>query len=175
MLWSTRRKLTMQLLLLFVVSLPLVAHTNSSPSTDTVHPLDAENTTHGGQLTPALGTIAACALPYCHDITNKTANNSPPSDNAPKLLFSTNASRHNYESEQIATIDTVTNQPFAINIDDQHWASSSVVYGLLTLNTRNYVNDQCYNELRQIYNGIRRKEVWAIKGQWIHNSDCWRQ
>lgn len=148
-----------QLMLLLIASLPLVSYTNSSPSSDTIHPLDTENSTHG-QLTPPMGAFTACALPYCYDIINKTAHNyGPPIGDKVKQSIGSPSTRNSYESERIAT-----HQPYANNIDDQHWASSSVMYGLLTLDTRHYVNERCHSELRQIYNGILRKEAWAIKG-----------
>lgn len=137
------------------------------------HSHDNENTTHG-QLSQSRSTIAACVLPHCYDIINGTgdAKSRMPNDQIARNSANTNTKAH-YETAShwmadgnVAATAAASAASPSINIDDQHWASSSVMYGLLTHNTKDYVNEQCYGELRQIYNGIRRKETWAIKGQW---------
>lgn len=153
------------LLLLITSSLSQASHINTNVTLlDKKHLHNSENTTHG----PLLSSITACVLPHCYDIKNDTANNNRPSndDVLNQSIGSSPPRNSNYETNQrMDNIDLANRQPYAINIDDRHWASSSVMYGLLTIDTKNYVNAQCYNELRQIYNGIRRKETWAIKGQ----------
>lgn len=42
---------------------------------------------------------------------------------------------------------------------------SSVIYGLIVAAEENQLNQQCYNEIMQIYHGINRKEIWAMKGE----------
>lgn len=184
-----------RLFLLFTIGLPLVCSStpaivtvnsnnnnsnNSSSSssggiaTTIHHSHDNENTTHG-QLSQSLNTLAACVLPHCYDIINDTVATANKDHLAADEIARNSANtkaNNNYEtwlanndgSDAGSATATATASP-TINIDDQHWASSSVMYGLLTHNTKDYVNEQCYGELRQIYNGIRRKEIWAIKGQ----------
>ncbi|KAG5676992.1 hypothetical protein PVAND_006783 [Polypedilum vanderplanki] len=40
---------------------------------------------------------------------------------------------------------------------------SSILYGIVLLAQENELNQKCYNEIMQIYDGIGRKETWAIK------------
>lgn len=42
---------------------------------------------------------------------------------------------------------------------------SSVIYGLTLSAEENQLNQQCYNEIMQIYHGINRKEIWAMKSE----------
>jgi hypothetical protein len=42
---------------------------------------------------------------------------------------------------------------------------SSVIYGLSVAAEENQLNQQCYNEIMQIYHGINRKEIWAMKSE----------
>ena len=42
---------------------------------------------------------------------------------------------------------------------------SSVIYGLVSTAEENQLNQQCYNEIMQIYHGINRKEIWAMKSE----------
>lgn len=42
---------------------------------------------------------------------------------------------------------------------------SSVIYGLIVTAEENQLNQQCYNEIMQIYHGINRKEIWAMKSE----------
>lgn len=41
--------------------------------------------------------------------------------------------------------------------------SSSVLYGILKVASKREIGDTCYHELNQIYNGVHRREIWAIK------------
>lgn len=43
----------------------------------------------------------------------------------------------------------------------------SILYGVVKLATERQLNTQCYRELNQIYDGIHRKEIWAIKGKLV--------
>lgn len=157
------------LMLLFMASLPLAYHTNQPPTTDAIHPLDSENITHG-QFTAARtpsATIADCVLPYCYDIINKTMSSGQKqpqqrNDAGDLQAHAPPPSSKTYGSER-SSGDTYMRQ--FVTIDDQHWASTSLMYGLLMLDTKDYVNERCNNELQLIHNGIRRKEAWAIKGQ----------
>lgn len=42
---------------------------------------------------------------------------------------------------------------------------SSVIYGLIVTAEENQLNQKCYNEIMQIYHGINRKEIWAMKSE----------
>lgn len=41
----------------------------------------------------------------------------------------------------------------------------SILYGIALLAQENELNQRCYNEIMQIYDGINHKEIWAIKGE----------
>lgn len=41
----------------------------------------------------------------------------------------------------------------------------SMLYGITLLAQENELNQRCYNEIMQIYDGINHKEIWAIKGK----------
>lgn len=139
-----------------MVSLALAHRSNNAPS-DAMYPLDTENTTHG-QLSTPLAAIAACVPPYCYDIINKTVSDIENRD--PKLATASADSAGGYQSERFND----DSQTFVSHADDRHWSSTSVMYGLLMLANSDYVNEQCHAELRMIYNGIRRRDIWAIKG-----------
>lgn len=43
---------------------------------------------------------------------------------------------------------------------------TSVIYGLVVAAAdEKQLNQQCYNEIMQIYHGINRKEIWAVKSE----------
>ena len=42
---------------------------------------------------------------------------------------------------------------------------SSIIYGLIVTAEENQLNQKCYNEIMQIYHGINRKEIWAMKSK----------
>jgi hypothetical protein len=42
---------------------------------------------------------------------------------------------------------------------------SSIIYALILIAEENQLNQQCYNEIMQIYDGINRKEIWAMKSE----------
>lgn len=42
--------------------------------------------------------------------------------------------------------------------------STSILYGVVKIATARQQANKCYRELNQIYDGIHRKEIWAIKG-----------
>lgn len=68
---------------------------------------------------------------------------------------------YNLTGEHISTdIDMSSTAPKGYD----HYRSSSILYGILALASEQYQSNQCDRELRQIYRGIHRKEIWAIKG-----------
>lgn len=154
-------KYSRTLLLLFTATLPLGHHTTTPPEH---FPIDNENTTYG-QFETASATITDCIPPYCYDIVNKTLKNIQ-NDNliAPINKAAPTAASKSYDSDR-----SMNNPPsYAANFDEQHWARSSVIYGLLTIANTDFVNERCHSELQYIYNGIRRKEIWAIKGMYAN-------
>lgn len=47
--------------------------------------------------------------------------------------------------------------------------STSILYGIVKIASKRPQTDKCYRELNQIYDGIHRKEIWAIKGRRTHS------
>lgn len=45
-----------------------------------------------------------------------------------------------------------------------HYRSYSILYSILEMASDRYEGNQCHRELIQMYNGIHRKEIWAMKG-----------
>lgn len=45
--------------------------------------------------------------------------------------------------------------------------STSILYGLIKIASKRPQTNKCYQELNQIYHGIHRKEIWAIKGNFL--------
>lgn len=43
--------------------------------------------------------------------------------------------------------------------------STSILYGIVKIASERPQVNKCYRELQQIYDGIHRKEIWAIKGK----------
>lgn len=78
------------------------------------------------------------------------------------------------ESAKKAAGANETQRPFAstipMHIQRNRLTSSSMVYGVLTLAVQKADKSRCYNELGQIYDGINRKEIWAIKGKKTHSN-----
>ncbi|XP_055322371.1 O-acyltransferase like protein-like [Sitodiplosis mosellana] len=70
-------------------------------------------------------------------------------------------------NETTATTATTTNKSkeFAPSYKEyDRLKSTSILYGVVkTAAQRSQANDICYRELNQIYDGIHRKEIWAIK------------
>jgi hypothetical protein len=53
----------------------------------------------------------------------------------------------------------------AYNSYNDRLRHSSILYGIVLLAQDNELNQKCYNEIMQIYAGIGRKEIWAIKSE----------
>lgn len=62
--------------------------------------------------------------------------------------------------------DTATNfKEFAPSFKEyDRLKSTSILYGVAQIATQWPQQTKCSRELNQIYNGIHRKEIWAIKG-----------
>lgn len=48
---------------------------------------------------------------------------------------------------------------------ESYLADSSILYGLLKKLNESYVSDTCNEHLQMVYQGINRKDVWAMKGE----------
>lgn len=44
---------------------------------------------------------------------------------------------------------------------------SSIVYGLISIVERNNINSKCFNDLMTIQDGIHKKEIWAMKCEYL--------
>lgn len=47
-----------------------------------------------------------------------------------------------------------------------YYRSSSILYGILELASERHQNNQCHRELQRIHQGVLRKEIWAMKGNY---------
>lgn len=54
----------------------------------------------------------------------------------------------------------------SVELQSNGLIGSSIIYGILTLAVQKDDKSQCYDELKQIINGINRKDIWAIKGSY---------
>lgn len=43
--------------------------------------------------------------------------------------------------------------------------STSILYGVVSIASKRPQTNKCYQELNRIYDGIHRKEIWAMKGR----------
>lgn len=62
----------------------------------------------------------------------------------------------------VKKIDSYLNEPSYLSYNDR-LRHTSILYGIVLLAQENELNQKCYNEIMQIYDGINRKEIWAIK------------
>lgn len=70
-----------------------------------------------------------------------------------------------YRTKNESTTTTANNRNFKEFKTYDGLESTSVLYGVVKIASmhRQKLN-QCYQELNQVYDGINRKEMWAIKG-----------
>lgn len=96
----------------------------------------------------------------CDILVNKTSNQ--------------NASACNNNEECVTKTSTTIVRDHHVLIMDYMKESStqsdrlkhiSILYGIILLAQENELNQRCYNEIMQIYEGINHKEIWAIKGE----------
>lgn len=66
----------------------------------------------------------------------------------------------------VKKIDSYLNQPSSIyNSHNERLKHTSILYGIVLLAQENELNQKCYNDIMQIYDGINRKEIWAMKSK----------
>lgn len=54
-----------------------------------------------------------------------------------------------------------------LNINREHLRRTSVIYGLISISSNDLLSDACYTDLQRVFEGIHKKEVWAMKGNSI--------
>lgn len=110
--------------------------------------------------------ILNCNIVNCDISYNKTNNNSSVPESACKndeycskniqdqivLAKSINSYLHNVGSS-------------AKSFNTERLKHSSVLYGLVMNAEKHQLNHQCFSEIMQIYEGINKKEIWAIKSE----------
>ncbi|KAL7051333.1 hypothetical protein ACKWTF_004432 [Chironomus riparius] len=105
----------------------------------------------------------------CDIITNSTKNEN---HTAPIIQCKNNS--NNAEQEDcimrdshvviVKKIDRYLNEPGSMYSSyADRLKHTSILYGLVKLAQENELNQKCYNEIMQIYDGINRKEIWAMK------------
>lgn len=105
--------------------------------------------------------IVNCDINY-----NKTNNNSsvPASECSNDEYCSKNI------QDQIVLAKSINNYlhnvgSSAKSFNTERLKHSSVLYGLIMNAEKNQLNHQCFSEIMQIYEGINKKEIWAIKSE----------
>jgi hypothetical protein len=69
----------------------------------------------------------------------------------------------------VKKIDSYLNEPSSIYSSyAERLKHTSILYGLVRLAQENELNQKCYNEIMQINDGIKRKEIWAMKSKFQH-------
>lgn len=109
--------------------------------------------------------IVNCDINY-----NKTNNNSsvPASECSNDEYCSKNI------QDQIVLAKSINNYlhnvgSSAKSFNTERLKHSSVLYGLIMNAEKNQLNHQCFSEIMQIYEGINKKEIWAIKSECFLN------
>lgn len=60
-----------------------------------------------------------------------------------------------------------------LNINREHLRRTSVIYGLISISSNELLSDACYTDLQRVFEGIHKKEVWAMKGNSIRMKLKW--
>lgn len=79
-----------------------------------------------------------------------------------------NANGNIVRDHRMLIVDYVQESSNFYNAYSDRLKHMSILYGIIMFAQENELNQRCYNEIMQIYNGINHKEVWAIKGEWIN-------
>lgn len=103
----------------------------------------------------------SCTPPYCYNlINNDTRLDETLKNDRIELIKSAK------EAGENKTMDWLANMAIPVHIQNNRLITSSMIYGLLTLAAQKPEKTQCNSELGQIYDGINRKEIWAMKGKY---------
>lgn len=108
-------------------------------------------------------TISAdtCTAPHCDNLmrNNTESAGRAHTKHHDELIQSTKAVANTNSTAEVMT--RLFSQQF---MQSDRLISSSIIYGLLSLAAQKGDGGQCFSELNQIYEGIQRKEIWAVKG-----------
>ena len=69
--------------------------------------------------------------------------------------------------QRMLIVDYVQESNLYFNGYNDRLKHISILYGIILAAQENELNQRCYNEIMQIYDGINHKEIWAIKGELI--------
>lgn len=141
-------KISVILLHLFTTTLPISQHSLNSRSVlaTAIDTNDTQAKIRG--LSPTVTTTATilsetCNDRFCYNFVNETKTK-------------TNG------SETSSTLPSISTQIYK----HYDWLmGSSVLYGVLKVASEKEQSNTCFKELNQVYEGIHRKEIWAMKGE----------
>lgn len=112
--------------------------------------------------TATISTEPSCNAPHCN---RSMQNDSESSDRMQyhghhnELIQSTKVT-----ADSNGTVEVMGRLFLQQHMQSDRLASSSIIYGLLSVAAHKGERGQCFSELNQIYEGIQRKEIWAMKG-----------
>lgn len=112
--------------------------------------------------TTATISTDTCTAPHCTRLLqnhSNAADRTQHNEQNDKLIQSAKAAADNNSTAEIMI--RLFSQQY---MQRDRLASSSIIYGLLSVAAQKGEKGQCCNELNQIYEGIQRKEIWAMKG-----------
>lgn len=99
----------------------------------------------------AANAADTCNKPLRHHVLNKTVGN----NESTRLNLMRNDG-----------VDNVSHNLHEYQRDNNNYLErSSVIFGLVKLANKQNFSEKCFNDMQQIYNGIQRKEIWAMKGE----------
>lgn len=161
-------KLSVILLHLFTTTTLPTSH-NASSSLDAFASA-INDSTYRSQLhrLPSITTTATisadtCTAPHCNHLLQNGSENSDRAhhhdNHHNELIQSAKATANNNGTAEVMA--RLFSQQY---MQSDRLASSSIIYGLLSVAAQKGERGQCYSELNQIYEGIQRKEIWAMKG-----------
>lgn len=73
----------------------------------------------------------------------------------------------NIVTSQTKSVNQVQHDLSRTSRQNKRLMSSSLIYGISNIATERQDGEKCYSELNQIYDGINRKETWAMKGSYL--------
>lgn len=163
-------KISVILLYLFTTTLP-ISHNPSNSINVLATIINSNESLYRAQFrristitTTTTITTETCSEPYCYHLLNDTAKTSEKQEEqlaAEKQENYVNLSALHNDTE---STHNVLSDIFPLHKRNKRLISSSIVYGLLSVAAQRHEKNRCFNELNQIYEGIHRKEIWAMKG-----------
>lgn len=114
-------------------------------------------------------------LTNCDIVTKNSTNSENHTSSVIQCSNSTNDGEHeecilrDHHVVIVKKMDSFLNEPSSIYSSyNEHLKHTSLLYGIALLAQENELNQKCYNEIMQIYDGINRKEIWAMKSKLQH-------